>query len=356
MRRHLLTFIAACLYYSGIVACARWLARYRDRDREPCLVILNYHRATGGDLRRHLFYLRQHYRIMHIETALQELDIWHTKGRQRSKDRRTPLALTFDDGYRDNYTHAFALACQWHIPLSIYLIPGYIESGAYFWWLEGERLVQRAQVHLAHIEGRTYHLDIAEERTALTRFIDTRVRYARSVRERECFLSSLYETLAVGLSPLEEQEMAALPLTWEQVLAMEKSGWVSFGAHTMHHPILACLADPQELQHEVEACRDLLELRLGHPIRSFAYPIGQRQHIGNDVLQAVQQAGYQWAVTTCYGRNTSRSHPLLLHRIEVDVSQHWLVLAAETAGLWGFFSRLRWLPLIRKYLTNSNDR
>lgn len=129
---------------------------------------------------------------------------------------------------------------------------------------------------------------------------------------------------------------------------MEKSGWVSFGAHTMHHPVLAYLTDTAEMQREVEECRAILEQRLSHPVRTFAYPIGQVQHIGDNVIRAVQQAGYEWALTTVYGFNTPQSDPYLLRRVEVDVSQHWLVMAAETAGLWGFFSRLRWVPALRK--------
>jgi len=63
------------------------------------------------------------------------------------------------------------------------------------------------------------------------------------------------------------------------------------------------------------------------------------------------KAGYEWALTTVYGFNTARSDRHLLRRIEVDVSQHWLVMAAETAGLWRFFSRLRWLLPFEKRIT-----
>ena len=138
------------------------------------------------------------------------------------------------------------------------------------------------------------------------------------------------------------EENYALPLNWDEVREMEKSGWVSFGTHTMQHPILAYVADAQEVQDEVEQCRTILEQQLGHPVRTFAYPIGQPQHIGDGIIRVVRQAGYTWALTTTYGFNTPRSHPYLLRRIEADVTQHWLVLAAEAAGLWGFFSRLRW--------------
>ena len=98
----------------------------------------------------------------------------------------------------------------------------------------------------------------------------------------------------------------------------------------------------------------MLEQQLGHHIRTFAYPVGHLQHIGGDVPHAVQQADYNWAFTTMYGFNTAQSNRYLLRRVEVDVSQHWLVMAAATAGLWGFFSRLRWIPTVRNYLMNSH--
>ncbi len=312
---------------------------------------MNYHRAAGGDLRRHLLYLRRHYRLLHAEAGLEELYVAR-KEKQRSADIRTLLVLTFDDGYRDNYTHGFALAQELEVPFTIYLIPGYVESCAYFWWGEGERLVQRAQVDEITLEEHSYHLQQPDERAALGSLIDARLRYARSVTEREQFLSSVREMLAVPTAILEE-ERPSLPLSWQQVQEMEASGRVSFGAHTMSHPILAYLGDPAEVRQEIECCRTMLEQRLGHPVRSFAYPVGQRQHISESVVEAVRQAGYNWAVTTHYGLNTPQTNPYLLRRIEVDVDQHWLVLAAETAGLWGFFSRLRWLPFVRKYLTNS---
>src|SRR6266516_7729195 len=173
MHKRLLTFIAACFYYSGLVRLARWWTQYRPQ----CLIVLNYHCATGGDLRRHLLYLRRHYRILHLEAALEEL---YTLRKDGSCDRRTPLALTFDDGYSDNYTHAFALARELQVPITIFLIPGYIESGEYFWWREGERLVCRAQVDEVSIDERTYHLYEQEEREALAHAIYTRMLFSSS--------------------------------------------------------------------------------------------------------------------------------------------------------------------------------
>ena len=350
MRKYMLTLIAACFYYSGLVKMARWRTRKELQSRQ-CLIILNYHRATGGDLRRHLLYLRRHYRILHLEAALEEL-YTPRKNEPRRRGRQTSLVITFDDGYRDNYSQGFALAYDLQVPITIFLIPAYIESGDYFWWGEPSRLIHRTQVKVVTVSGHTYHLNQPEERNALSREIDRKLRGSTSVSQREAYLKSVRNELAIP-SSVEPDEEQTLPLTWKEILEMQESGWVSFGAHSQHHPILAYLNDPLELKQEVEECREVLERYLGHPIHTFAYPVGQIQHIGENVLQSVKQAGYKWALTTKYGYNTPQSEPYLLRRIEVDVSQHWLVMAAEAAGIWGLFSRLRWIPFIRKHFTNS---
>lgn len=340
MRRLVGIFVAACFYYSGLVKFARW---WRQRSG-PCLIILNYHRASGGDLRRHLLYLRRHYRMLHLEAALAELYA-APQGKKQECDPRTPLVLTFDDGYYDNYTHAFALARELHIPITIFLTPGYIENGDYFWWLQGARLVNQAQVDKVALEGRLYHLKQAGERAALAQAIEARLFHAKSVAEREAFLAHVREMLAVSSSAAAEEE-AVRPLAWTEVHKMEESGWVSFGAHTMHHPILAYLSSAEEVRREVGACRGVLEQQLGHPVRTFAYPLGKREHIGQAALEAVREAGYDWAVTATNGIATPQDDPHELPRVLGDVSRHWLVMAAETSGVWHFFSPLwKWVKL-----------
>src|SRR5947207_15453613 len=103
--------LAACLYYSSLVKLAHW---WRQRSGQS-LVILCYHRATGGNLRQHLFYLNRRYRVLHLEAALEDLYTPYKKGSQR-QDRRIPLVLTFDDGHCDNYTHGFKLANELQVP------------------------------------------------------------------------------------------------------------------------------------------------------------------------------------------------------------------------------------------------
>ncbi len=339
MRKKLGILVAAILYYSGLVALARWFMRRSG----PRLIILNYHRASGGDLRRHLVYLRRHYRMLHLDEALEEL--YAPAEQKMRQDRRTMLVLTFDDGYHDNYTHAFELARTLRAPITIFLIPGYIKSGNRFWWLEGKYLAEQAQAEQVSLDGQTYDLQLSGGRELLAREIESQLRHARTVAGREAYLTCARTAVSV-VTPiaLEEDER---PLTLAEVREMQESGWVSFGAHTMHHPILAYLVDPEELQYEVGECRHLLEEWLHYPVYGFAYPVGRSEHIGDLALKSVRLAGYRWAVTTMHGVNTPHSDPLRLNRVLGDVSRHWLVMAAETSGIWHIFSPL-WQSLVGK--------
>jgi len=314
----------------GLLALGRALMR-----RSPHLIIINYHRAEGH-LRKQLLYIRKHYRVMHLEEALEEF--FAPEGQKKAvRDRRTPVVLTFDDGYRSCYTHALPLARELQVPLSIFLVPEYVGSEKRFWWLEGTELVEHAQASELTLGERCYRLSNAADRQALAEEIYRRTCYAHSVAERETFLAEMREKLAV---PPEHQQDATCILNWEEIREMQESGWFSFGAHTMYHPVLAELSDPAEVEYEVRECRKVLQERLGLPVRVFAYPLGRMIDIGEYAVAAVEKAGYDWALTTIWAANTPQSQPLLLARQQYNANWHWLLIAAGMAGLSPFFDKI----------------
>lgn len=334
MRERLRMLLAACFYYSGLVS----LANRRMQRSTRRLIILNYHSAAGENLRQQMRYLSRHFRVMHLEDALEEL---FQPSQNTLHDKRTPVVLTFDDGYLDNYTYGLQLAHEFHSPFTVFLIPGYIESGTCFWWLASEVLLNRTKMEKVTIEEKTYSLPA--DRQAVAEVIDKHLRFAASVESRETFLMQLQEVLQVSLPTRthEGSENTLLPLNWDEIHEMKISGLVSFGAHTMHHPVLGYVLDAEEVSYEVGEARRVLEQHLGQPIRTFAYPIGKMQDIGDVGLSAVAAAGYSWALTTIEELNTVQTNPLLLCRLPGDISQHWLIMASELAGLLGIVSKLK---------------
>ncbi len=332
MREHLRMLLAVCFYYSGLVS----LANRRMQRSTRRLIILNYHSAAGENLRQQMRYLSRHFRVMHLEDALEVL---FQPSQNVPYDKRTPVVLTFDDGYLDNYTYGLQLARELHIPFTIFLIPGYVDSGTCFWWLAGELLLNRTKVEKVTIEEKTYTLPA--DRRAVAEVIDRQLRYAASVESRERFLAQLQDALQVSLPTREQEKNTLLPLNWDEIREMQASALVSFGAHTMHHPVLEHVVDTKEVAYEVAEAKHILEQRLERPIRTFAYPIGKMKDIGDVGLSAVSVAGYTWALTTIEEINTADTNPYLLCRLPGDISQHWLIMASELAGLLGVVSKLR---------------
>jgi len=359
--RTFLALVAACFYYSGFVPLARW-SRRRGRQGQY-VVILNYHRAAIGDLGAHLRYLSRHYQVLSLDHALE--DLYGSPARDgasstsamlssQARDHRTPLVITFDDGYYDNYAHAARLAAEFRVPITLFLVPGYMESRQRFWWYEAEAMVRDARAKEVTVEKHTYSLAQPVDQLALRQWIDARVRTASAVSARESFITSTRAALDAP-SDTTSDDPDMLPFGWDEAYELLANPFVTFGAHTMHHPILACLSDPAEAREEVVACRVALEQGLGRQINSFAYPVGKGEDIDERAVRAVREAGYRWAVTTIPGYNTPATEPYLLRRISTDPDEPIPVLAAQAAGIWHVFalSRLRNLPGMRRRVTTG---
>ena len=50
------------------------------------------------------------------------------------------VCVTFDDGYRDNYTLAYPLLKRLNVPFTVYVTTGIIDNRLPMWWYPGERL------------------------------------------------------------------------------------------------------------------------------------------------------------------------------------------------------------------------
>ena len=50
------------------------------------------------------------------------------------------VCITFDDGYRDNYTIAYPLLKRLGVPFTVYVTTGFIDNQLPMWWYPGEHL------------------------------------------------------------------------------------------------------------------------------------------------------------------------------------------------------------------------
>jgi peptidoglycan/xylan/chitin deacetylase (PgdA/CDA1 family) len=249
-------------------------------------------------------FLKQYYRLVPLSQLCSEL--------QEARHVKPTLAITFDDGYRDLYTHAYPVLQKYQIPATIYLIGNSMRTGEAPWY-------DRIFAALSAVGGPAIEIALGARRRFALSSSSTR---AAAAWEIVCYLRSIADAeRRVWCAEFErqvqvpEKELQNRMLSWEQVREM-KCGGVCFGAHTMSHPSVSRLA-PSELEEELGQSKRVLEEGLESTIDDFAYPFGKPSDCEGVSGDFLLRCGYRSAVTTSAGTITSGANLLALRRLQI---------------------------------------
>jgi peptidoglycan/xylan/chitin deacetylase (PgdA/CDA1 family) len=189
----------------------------------------SFRSATPTLFAQHLVWLKQNCTIVEFKRAVRAAEQPH--------GGRPVVAITFDDGFADNYEYAFPLLRQHEVTATFFLTVG---------------LLEKNQVVLERLR---------------------RLWGARG--EEICALS------------------------WSAVREMRREG-MEVGAHTYSHPNLARL-HRYAAELEVTHSKEIIEDRLGVPVRLMAYPFGKpNRHFTKETIGVVSSAGYEYAAAVTW--------------------------------------------------------
>jgi peptidoglycan/xylan/chitin deacetylase (PgdA/CDA1 family) len=178
---------------------------------------------------QHLDWLAQNCDVVPLEQILHAV---HTPVRARPA-----VAITFDDGYVDNYEFAFPLLHSRRLPATFFVTAGLLERDP--------------------------------------------------------------ETVAIKKTLRQTRYDEVQPLEWAQVRAMHAAG-MEIGGHTYSHPNLAVLSRPRA-RDELWRSKQIIEDRLGQPVRSMAYPFGKPgRHFTVETAALVEEIGYEYACAVLF--------------------------------------------------------
>ena len=276
------------------------------------LSILIYHRVlpdtdplfprepTVASFDAHMAMLKSVFNVLPLADAVGRL--------QRGELPARAAAITFDDGYADNVTHALPILQKHGLHATFFIATGYLNGGRMFndTVIEAVRHSTRETLDLADLGLGTHTLDGAATRAEAIRRILPRVKYLPP-DAREGVAAEIAARAGVGTLPDD------LMMTTAQLRALHAAG-MEIGGHTSRHPILARL-DAQTACDEIVAGKRWLEETLGSRVRLFAYPNGKPEA---DYLPAqaalVRELGFDAAVSTARGVATQRHDVFQLPR------------------------------------------
>jgi peptidoglycan/xylan/chitin deacetylase (PgdA/CDA1 family) len=269
-----------------------------SRGSKARLSILIYHRVRPapdemfpGEVDTETFdwqmrCLRTYFNVLPLGTAVAML--------QAGKLPPGAAAITFDDGYRDNYEVALPILQRHGLCATFFIATGFLGDGIMFndVVIESFRRATSAELDLREIGLGVYPLISSTQRRAAVEETLPKLKYVER-RARAERVDRLAQIAGVNV-PRE------LMMTEEQVRQLHRAG-MEIGAHTVNHPILTAL-HVDDGRAEIEASREALSAITGAPVTLFAYPNGRPGvDYSAEHVEIVRQLGFSAAVSTAHG-------------------------------------------------------
>ena len=272
----------------------------RGRQRQSRLLILGWHNvepswcfpAPADDgprgLERQFRMLRNAAHVVDLSEALSAL----------SAGRELPsrsVAITFDDGYRDNLELAAPMLERLGLPATFFLAPALLSGEITPWW---ERLGWAvANTTRTTVAFGGNDLDV----TAASATASYGVMCEAVKRDTQTQRLEAVDELVGLLEPRGAYDDTKLMLDWDGARALARRGF-TIGSHSLDHAILAN-ESPEEQTRNLGLSRSLLERGLDVPVDLLAYPNGTPSDFDGVTIAAASAAGFRFAITTIDGWN-----------------------------------------------------
>ncbi len=315
------------------------------------LVVLTYHRVLTAEelltevvqpgmyVRADAFRMQmEHLRANHDVLTFPDLfQRWET-GSWRAD--RAACVITFDDGWLDNYHHAFPILKALDLPATIFLPTDFIGTRQGFWPERLSMLLRtagaapppvRTEIYQAVHDGlraswpkgaaRPFPKDISAG--ASDDVIDACKQL--DAQALEALIGCLCERFSVG-GPATRTVM-----NWDEVREMSAQG-ITFGSHSCSHRLLDGLSDAECRKETADSLRVLRDNRAA-TVPVFCYPNGNYDAKTQAVVRA---AGYHAAVSCRTGLEGPQPSDLFaLKRVSLhhDISATPALFSMAIAGL-----------------------
>ena len=281
--------------------------------------ILMYHAVTARPVevpdwcflearrfREQLLYLKQHCHVV----PLREIAATHG-----SRGGRPVVALTFDDGFRNNYSVALPILRELGLSATVFLATDFIASDDTPWFCRVHDAVATTALRDFEWEGESYELVSVRARGLVNARLQARL---KSYPHHELLLRMGQLLTALGAHPARAitPDSPYRMLNAHEIGEMAGSGLIEFGAHTCSHAILSGLSQAERTR-EISASLSAVERLTGARCDLFAYPNGRACDYGEADLATLRARHVALAVTTVEGPNESPVSALELRRYGV---------------------------------------
>jgi len=205
------------------------------------------------------------------------------------------VALTFDDGYRDNLEFAWPVLRRHEVPFTLYVATSFPDRLGELWWVALEQVIAKTDRLVVEMGGATRFIACGNAGAKRKAFEEVYwwLRSMKTEDELRRAVRDICARYAVDIkTPCGE-----LCMDWAEIGRMAEDPLCTIGAHTVNHVFLNKVS-AAAVRTEMMRSAEVIEAALGKRPEHFAYPYGEPRSVGPREFRIAAELGFKTAVTT----------------------------------------------------------
>ena len=239
----------------------------------------------------------------------------------RKNLNKTYVAVTFDDGFKNNYDIAAEILDFYKVPATFYISTAYIEKKKMFWVdiledIFNNKIKEKIEIKLN--EKLTLDTSSKSKKIYALNYVK---RYCKNslFKDKQRVLNNLIKKYNFKNKTSINNSYNYLPMSWNNLIDLDNNKNFIIGGHSHHHEILSNLPN-NLMKKEVTQCLNLLSTKLKKKIQHFSYPEGLPQHFNINVIRFLKKNGITTCPTAINGVNFKNQNLFRLKRIMVGMN------------------------------------
>jgi peptidoglycan/xylan/chitin deacetylase (PgdA/CDA1 family) len=227
--------------------------------------------------------------------------IWHNENGEKLPPHS--YAITFDDGFENNYSVAASILEKYSTSSTFYVSTNLVDTNLMTWIDQIEycfQNVNRASVQLSW-HNKHFQLNSNESKIDCLKDIRTQVKKNPQLYDPEKIVTMIFDQCSLDMvssndHPLDQK------MNWDQVSELQNNKLFTVGGHSHNHLSLGLL-DRSAMKNEIDTSIIFLKNKAGISSQHYSYPEGQINDFNDNVIAELRQNNIRCCPTAIEGSN-----------------------------------------------------
>ena len=297
---------------------------YLNKLKKDRFVIFLFHGVIDKDFEGVRNYTKKHMNVDTFEEIILNLK---KKGNPISMDEivyyqninkdipKYSYAITFDDGFYNNYTLARPILENYSTPATFYISTNLIENNYMTWIDKLEYCLNKAPCLNILLPWNAHPIKLIDENSKINCLEQIRknIKSNPSFYNIQNFVDNIYYQCSEK-QIAESDHILYKKMKWDQIREMNLNSLFTIGGHSHNHVSLGSL-NYADLRYEIETSIDLVKNNVGINLVHYSYPEGQKSDYSIDVINLLKKFGIKCCPTAIDGLNDQNTDLFHLRRI-----------------------------------------